>query len=194
MRLAKNLLTDRAAEEVHYYDTKKRTGRAISGPRIGSPVPLPYGVESLETMDANGGWIASAIDLVRFAAAFDVPSRCPILKDRSIRAMLARPAGPPGLDKHGQPKTAYYACGWQVRPVERRPGRVTKWHPGRLVGSETLLVCRSDQTNWAVLFNGDCTPDGKLFIDLIDPLLHGPADEITVWPRGNLFGKFYPSR
>src|SRR5262249_15241404 len=114
MRLAKNLLKDRAADEVHYYDTKKRTGRAISGPRIGRQVPLPYGVESLETMDANGGWIASAIDLVRFAAAFDVPSRCPILKEQSIRAMLARPPGPPGLDKRGRPKTAYYACGWQV--------------------------------------------------------------------------------
>ena len=28
-----------------------------------------YGVECLETMDANGGWIASAVDLARFAVA-----------------------------------------------------------------------------------------------------------------------------
>ena len=41
MRLGKNLFRDRAAGEVKYYDAKKRTGRAISGPKIGKQVPLP---------------------------------------------------------------------------------------------------------------------------------------------------------
>jgi N-acyl-D-amino-acid deacylase len=34
MRLGKNLLRDRAPDEVKYYDSGKRTGRAISGPNI----------------------------------------------------------------------------------------------------------------------------------------------------------------
>jgi N-acyl-D-amino-acid deacylase len=194
MRLGKNLLKDRAPEEVTYYDMRGRIGRAISGPQIGRPVPLPYGRECVETMDANGGWLASAIDLMRFGAAFDDPSRCPLLKKASIEAMFARPEGPPGLDEKGQPRAAYYACGWMVRPNDGQPGRTTKWHGGGLAGSEALFVCRGDGTNWAVLFNGDCNPDGRLFAGLIDPLLHRPADEIKGWPAGDLFAKYYPSR
>ena len=40
-----------------------------------------------------------------------------------------------------------------------------------------------------MLFNSDATKDGKAFADLIDPLLHKPADEIKDWPEGDLFQK-----
>ena len=80
--------------------------------------------------------------------------------------MLARPPGAPGLDEKGKPSESYYGCGWDVRP-EGKPGRVTKWHGGGLAGTESLLVCRSDGTNWAVLFNGDTSPDGKEFAGII---------------------------
>jgi CubicO group peptidase (beta-lactamase class C family) len=193
MRLGKNLLKDRAPDEVKYYDSKRRTGRAISGPQIGSEVPLPYGVECLETMDANGGWIASAVDLLRFTAALDDPVRCPILKAESIRSMLARPDGALGHERNGKPKAVYYACGWNVRPLEGKPGRVSKWHGGGLAGSEALLVSRSDNTSWAVLFNSDSAPDGKLFAGVIEPLLQKLTDEIRGWPDGDLFPTFYPS-
>ncbi len=193
MRLGKNLLKDRAPDEVRYYDSRRRTGRAISGPHIGKQVPLPYGVECVETMDANGGWIGSAIDLLRFAAAFDDPSRCPILKAESIRAMLARPDGALGHERNGKPKAVYYACGWNVRPVEGKPGRVTKWHRGDIAGTQAFLACRSDRTSWAVLFNGDRAPDGKLFASIIEPLLQKLTDEIKDWPDGDLFPNFYPS-
>jgi CubicO group peptidase (beta-lactamase class C family) len=190
MRLGMNLLKDRASSEVKYYDGKRRTGRAISGPKIGALVPLPYGVECLETMDANGGWIASAIDLVRFAAALDDPRKCPILREATIETMLAPPPGPVGHGPKGNPKESYYACGWDVRPVVRKPGKYTKWHGGLLAGTSTLLVCRDDGINWAVLFNSDADKDGKEFAGLIDPLMHKVADGIKAWPEGNLFSKF----
>jgi len=190
MRLGKNLLTDRAPGEVRYYDAQKRTGRAISGPEIGKQVPLPYGVECIESMDANGGWIASAVDLLRFATALDDPKKSPVLKEASILSMLAPPPGPVGHGPGGQPKEAYYACGWDVRPLARQPGRYTKWHSGGLAGSSTLLVCRDDGIDWAVLFNSDSDKQGKAFADLIDPLLHKPADEIKNWPDIDLFPRF----
>jgi N-acyl-D-amino-acid deacylase len=190
MQLGKNLLTDRAPGEVKYYDSGQRTGRAISGPKIGEEVPLPYGVECIETMDANGGWIASVVDLVRFAAALDDPKRCPILSEDSIRTMLAPPPGTVGHGPEGQPKPTYYACGWDVRPVVRQPGKYTKWHAGMLAGSSTLLVCRADGIDWAVLFNSNARKDGKEFADLIDPLLHKPASEIKDWPEIDLFQRF----
>ena len=117
MRLGKNLLKDRAAGEVKYYDSRHHTGRAICGPKIGAEVPLPYGVECIESMDANGGWIASAVDLVRFAAALDDPKRCPILSEDSLRMLLAPPPGAVGHRPNGRPKAVYYACGWEVRPA-----------------------------------------------------------------------------
>ena len=190
MRLGKNLLSDRAPGEVKYYDSRHRTGRAISGPKIGEEAPLPYGVECVETMDANGGWIASAVDLVRFAVALDDPKRSPILSQDSIETTLAPPPGPVGHDPKGRPKSDYYGCGWSVRPAARQPGKYTKWHGGMLAGSSTLLVCREDGIDWAVLFNSDAGKDGKEFADLIDPLLHKPADEIKDWPETDLFPRF----
>jgi CubicO group peptidase (beta-lactamase class C family) len=190
MRQGKNLLKDRAPGEVKYYDGRHRTGRAISGPRIGEKVPLPYGVECIETMDANGGWIASAVDLVRFAAALDDPKRCPILSEDSIRTMLAPPPGAVGHGPKGRPKPTYCACGWDVRPDVRQPGKYTKWHGGSLAGSSTLLVCRGDGINWAVLFNSDAGKDGKEFAGLIDPLLYKPANDIKDWPEIDLFPRF----
>jgi N-acyl-D-amino-acid deacylase len=190
MRLGKNLLRDRAPDEVKYYDGGHRTGRAISGPNIGKQVPLPYGVECIETMDANGGWIASAVDLVRFAVAFDDPNKCRVLSAASIRSMLAPPPGPVGHRPNGQPKESYYGCGWDVRPVVRPPGKYTKWHGGGLAGSSTLMVCRDDGINWAVLFNSDADKNGKDFVGLIDELLHRTADGIKDWPEGDMFPKF----
>jgi N-acyl-D-amino-acid deacylase len=191
MRLGKNLLRARAPEEVKYYDSRGRMGRAISGPQIGQQVPLPYGVECIETMDANGGWIASAVELVRFAKTFDDPGRCPLLDEAGIRAMLAPPAGAVGHRPDSKPKELYYACGWEVRPSPRFPGGYTKWHTGGLAGSSTLLVCRDDGINWAVLFNCDADKNNKAFADLIDPLLHRPADEIKSWPEIDLFPRFH---
>ena len=189
MQLGKNLLKDRAAGEVKYYDSRQRTGRATSGPKIGAEAPLPYGVECIESMDANGGWIASAVDLVRFAAALDDPKRSPILNVESIRTMLAPPPGSVGHGPKGRPKPVYYACGWEVRPAGQAD-KITKWHTGLLAGSSTLLVCRDDGIDWAVLFNRDAGKDGKDYAGLIDPLLHKPANEIKDWPEIDLFPRF----
>src|SRR6185295_18883724 len=68
MRLGKTLAAQRADGEVRYYDERDRTGLAVVG-TIGERVPTPYGAWSLEAMDAHGGWIGSAVDLVRFASA-----------------------------------------------------------------------------------------------------------------------------
>ena len=190
IRLGKNLLKDRAAGEVQYYDSKRRTGRAISGPEIGKQAPLPYGVECIESMDANGGWIASTVDLLRFATALDNPKKCPILKEESILAMLAPPPGPLGHTPAGKPKEVYYGCGWEVRPVARQPEKFTKWHTGGLAGTSTLLVCRNDGIDWAVFFNSDADKQGNAFADVIDPLLHKPADEVKNWPEIDLFSRF----
>jgi N-acyl-D-amino-acid deacylase len=176
MRLGKTLASERAPREVKYYFPKDGTGPAVVGPRLGKPVPVPYGTWYLEAMDANGGWIASAPDLVRFAAAHDHPG---VLHADSLQALFARPEGKVGINKEGKARDTYYGCGWQVHVMGK--GKITTWHTGFLGGTESLLVRRADGLTWAVLFNSS-GPGNQRLANLIDPLIHKAADEVRSWP------------
>ena len=184
MRLGKTLLKDRAPAEVRYYDEHERTGPCVFAGRLGEQVPLPYGTWCLEAMDSHGGWLASAADLVRFAAALDNPETCPLLKAESIETMFARPRGAAGRGPDGKPAPAYYGCGWMVRPVGLK---ANTWHAGALDGTSTLLVRRYDGLTWAVLFN---TRYGNLkdedLAGKIDPLVHEAVGKVKEWPHGTV--------
>ena len=182
MQLGRSWKSNLAREEVRYYDSKQRERPAVNGPRLEAKVPIVYGGENFEAFEAHGGWIASAIDLVRFASAFDAPSSSKLLKAEIIAAMFARPEGTAGFAADGRPKAAYYGCGWSVRPVGNG-GRANTWHTGSIAGTSTILVRRHDGLNWAVLFNTDSNPAGESLAGLIDPLVHGAADAVRRWPE-----------
>lgn len=182
MRIGHTLPEARARREVRYYDPGR--GPNVMNTRSSDEVPSPYGTFCLEATDAHGGWIASATDLVRFACAFDVPERCPILCPDSVSRMFARPDGPAGYESDGSPKAAYYACGWSVRPTGE--GKANHWHAGSLPGTVTLLVRRSDGLNWAVLFNQRADDSGLDYGD-IDPALHRAANRVKEWPDWDLW-------
>jgi len=169
MRLGRSLLEQRAPGEVRYYPVTGTPARPVFASVKGKEVPWPYGGFNLEAMDAHGGWLASAVDLVRFASSIDR-----VLDAKTQAVMVERPAK---LD----PKPAYYACGWMVRPVGTA-GKMNLWHAGSLPGTSTLLVRRHDGLVWAALFNDRSRGEGK-----IDPALHLAADAVTDWPRGDLF-------
>jgi len=179
---------ERAKGEVKYHDLNERVGPAVIGPQRGkNPVPLEYGGWYLEAMDAHGGWISSAPDLVRFASSLDDPKHCPILKAESIRTLFARPDGKAGENKKGEPAKLYYGCGWQVRVVNAKTGAIDTWHTGSLDGTGTILVRRHDGLSWAVLFNARENRAGKTLTTLIDPLVHEAADRVKQWPKRDLF-------
>jgi N-acyl-D-amino-acid deacylase len=183
MRLGHSLEKDAAPGEVHYYPLGDPQIKSMFGD--GRDLPICYGGEDIEALDAHGGWIASAPELVRFASAFERPDRCPILSAKSIAEMFARPKDT-GYDADHKPKAAYYADGWEVRPV--RGGKANTWHSGLLDGVSTLLVRRFDGLVWAVMFNRDYIEDGHRNLGgLIDPLLHPVADGIASWPEGREF-------
>ncbi len=92
MRLGRTRPEDRAPDEVRYYHPD--TAPSVFEADLGQPVPTPYGAWCLEAMDAHGGWLASVVDLARFATAFDVAEQCPILTRRCIEVMHARPPAP----------------------------------------------------------------------------------------------------
>jgi N-acyl-D-amino-acid deacylase len=180
-RLGRAMPEDRFKDEVRYYDASRGTGRCLYPPRAGERVPFPDGAANFEAYEAHGGWVASAADLVRFAAAFDNPKRCKVLSEAAIKTMWARPTGRAGFGANGEPRKAYYGCGWSVRPVGSG-GAANTWHNGLISGTSALLVRRFDDLNWAVLFNTDRGSNGKVLSDLIDPLVHRAADDVREWP------------
>jgi N-acyl-D-amino-acid deacylase len=191
MQLAHARPDSRPKTEVSYFDRDRRTGPCIYPPNVGQIVPLADGGFNIEGYEAHGGWIASAIDLVRFACAFDDPGRCPLLSADSIARMFERPRfTQDNGDGHDVP-AAYYGCGWNVRPVKQNS--MNTWHDGLLIpGSSTLLVRRSDGLTWAVLFNTDKGVNGTVLAGAIDPMLHRAADTVRAWPDTDLFPDYYP--
>jgi len=150
-------------------------------------VPQPYGGFHLEAMDAHGGWIASVVDLARFAAALHDPLHSPLLRPETFATMYAPPAAPVSRASDGKLAPTYYGCGWMVRP--KAAGKANYWHTGSLPGTATLLVRRADGLSWSVLFN-QRSEDKKLSDNEIDPALHRAADAVDKWPDHDLFSQF----
>ncbi|MFI0373588.1 serine hydrolase domain-containing protein [Actinomadura sp. 1N219] len=175
MRLGRTLT--KATGEVPYYST-------YTGPTVfdnsGKTVPYPYGAFNLENMDAHGGWLATAMDLTRFAGIYDGGTS--VLNASSITKAFAQPET--GINDNGY----YYGCGWLVRPVSGG-GRNT-WHDGSLSGTYTLLVRRHDGLSWAVLFDQRQERDAPSY-SAIDPLLHQAANAVTTWPSGDLTPDYF---
>jgi CubicO group peptidase (beta-lactamase class C family) len=171
MTLGRSLRENREKDEVTYYPGAAKPVKPVFENLQVNDVPAPYGGFCLEAMDSHGGWLASALDLVRFASSLDK-----VLNEKSLAAMIARPA-------NAGTAPVYYGCGWMIRPVGTE-GKMNTWHTGSLPGTTTLLVRRHDGLVWAVLFND------RLKDDRIDPALHKAADAVTEWPKGNLFEKY----
>ncbi|MFN0056437.1 MAG: serine hydrolase domain-containing protein [Planctomycetales bacterium] len=186
MRIGRTLPEGRADGEVYYYVDENPTGPAVMGDKIGAQVPWQYGGWNLEAMDAHGGWIASAPDLVRFASAFDDRPSSPLLTSDAVNAMFARPPGLAGFQADGTPRDMYYGLGWFVRP-KGSAGESNQWHTGSLDGTSTLLVRRHDRINWAILVNTRNTPNRQPPSAIIDGKLHEAADRVTEWPAHDLW-------
>lgn len=169
MRIGETLRT--APDEVRYHTPTPELVPSIFD-RAPGRVPPPYGGFYLEAMDAYGGWLTSASDLARFAAALDRPEQSHILKPETIQLMFSPPPPPVARAADGKLEPTWYGLGWQVRPVG--PDRVNTWHTGLLPGTWTLMVRRSDGWSWVALFN-QSGRDGKPYGE-IDAALHRAAN------------------
>jgi N-acyl-D-amino-acid deacylase len=187
MRIGASLDGKQAKGEVRYYTPNDEEGNSVF-PGTAGKVPWPYGGFHLEAMDAHGGWIASAVDLARFAAALDDPKRSPLLKPDTLETMYAAPPAPVSRRADGTLNATWYGCGWNVRPIGKS-GRANTWHNGSLPGTSTWLVRRWDGLSWAVLFN-QRSEDKALPDSAIDGAMHRAADSVTEWPKENMFDRF----
>lgn len=180
MRIGKGHRSERLPDEVVYYTPGDRMVRSVFSKDGSKPVPAAYGFNSPETMDAHGGWIASAIDLMRFAAALDGTAKTQLLAPDSLKQMYARPAPPLGVNADGTPSDVYYALGWSVRPTNTG---ANYWHMGGMPGASTVFVRLSTGLSWALLVNRDDAGD-------LDRLMHRAAGTVRTWPLQDLFGVY----
>ncbi len=167
MRIGRTLLEGRAEGEVRYYD-----GRWVPCVFPGmTDCPFPYGGFYLEAMDSHGGWIASAIDLLRFVTAIDGRRPPAFLKPETVNLMIS---------PYWPGPTSYYAMGWGVQVV----GEEANWdHNGSLPGTSTFLFRQYNGLAWALLFNINPVPPLNRAIQQI-------TDQVREWPTHDLFGQY----
>ena len=184
MRLGKTRLRDRAPDEVRYYAIHDSPVPSVFPEDKENKVPWPYGGWNLEAMDSHGGWIGSAVDLVRFASSIDFPQGKPLLTENSKRMMEARREPSLNWDDGSEPAGYFYACGWEARQ-QGNAGPVDYSHSGYLDGMWAWIARRHDGTSIAVLFNGSPNAAGPL----IDAL-NAAANGISEWPDRDLFPQY----
>jgi CubicO group peptidase (beta-lactamase class C family) len=178
-RMATGFTTTPQSGEVHY--ASQYTGPTVLDDS-GTVVNAPYGTFSLRIHDANGGWLASAVDLARWAATFD--SGNTVLNSTSINRVFAVPS-PTGVNADGW----YYGLGWAVRPVSGGTGRNT-WHTGSFPGTYSIMVRTYEGMSWAAVFNRRDDSSGLSYAD-IDPALWAAARAVTSWPTHNLWSTYF---
>ena len=183
MKLGRTRLANRAAGEVVYHTLATDQRYKSVFPEEKQLVEEPYGEFYLEALDAHGGWIASAADLVRFAATLDGQRPTRILKPESI-AKTESLSDPPIYLANNR-KDRYYGLGWVI--VSQPQGKYW-FHDGLLAGTRTLLIRYRHGIVMTLLFNGQ-TRDVQPFFAEFGQTLVKAADEVKHWPRGDLFSQ-----
>jgi dihydroorotase len=191
-RLGRTLPAEAVPGEARYYDPEPWTGSAVVGPNLGEQVPWPYGGWSLEVMDSHGGWIASAVDLARFLAAYQKPDDHSLVSQDEAVAMWAPPPGGVGHHADGRPRERVYGLGWVVRRASG--GRIVRvQHGGTFSGTSSLIVLRRDGLAWVVLTNTRHTKVGHGELSaLLDPMLQELLHQVETWPEEDLFPRYFP--
>ena len=183
MRMGGSLLEDRAVGEVRYYSYSGAPIVRSVVPDNSRWVPRPYGGFYLEAMDSHGGWIGSAIDLMRFVTALDGSRSTAFNPPESLALSLSRPKPPLWV---GTP--SYYGMGWSVRPMG---DDAIWWHSGSLDGTVSILVRTHYGMSWAALFNSRPRGSEKFLAELIQGISQ-EANRVVRWPDHDLFEAYAP--
>ncbi|MEV0621818.1 serine hydrolase domain-containing protein [Nonomuraea sp. NPDC050404] len=174
MRLGGSLRSEAAPGEIAY--ESQYTNKSVVD-TSGTTVPYPYGGFNMPNQDANGGWLASGVDLVRWTLALDKPGT--VLSSASIAKLIAKPEI--GINEYG----SWYGGGWWVRQVT---GHVNTWHNGSMPGTFTYLARLQNGFSYAVLFNRR-EETGSLDYDTIDDDMN--KVKVSSWPTTDLTSRYF---
>lgn len=177
LRLGRSLRSEAFSTEVTY--ASKYTHKSVVD-ESGADVPYPYGGFNMPNQDANGGWLASAVDMVKWGFAFDAAG--PVLNSTSISRVFAKPEI--GVNANG----SWYGLGWSVR--NNNAGGLNTWHNGSMPGTFSFLARVQNGVSYCAIFNRreeEGTPD----FDAIDPILGEAIGTVKTWPTTDLSPRYF---
>lgn len=150
-----------------YIGSSKKDGRRYKEVvYYGDKNTNPYRLQ-MSRMDSHGGWIASVVDLMRFAVRVDGnPVKKDILKSKSIKAMQSSSYG------------GRFGKGWVLS------GSLMQ-HNGRMSGTRALLKLMDNGIYYAYAvnkYNGEDDPQSDM-VEAIEKAIN----EIKYWPTIDLF-------
>jgi N-acyl-D-amino-acid deacylase len=179
MRLGNTLAEGRLANEVVYYFSE--SGRSVF-PDTPEVLPMQYGGRwVLDAGDAAGGWVASAIDFVKFLNGIDGRRGSRLLSEESVAAMTARSEVPEFLQA-----PAWYGLGLMVRPIGNG---ANWWHTGGNDGNLAFYARTASGYSWVVLFNAS-PKEEELRAAILAELDRGLSEaftRVTNWPAADQF-------
>ena len=182
MAIGGTTLEERMPGEVRYYSPPGLAHRPSVYPGQGF-VPVGYGSMYMRSLDAHGGWIASAQDLVRFALAVDGTRGPSLLSPDAITSMETTQR--PQTEAAGAGNVpGGFGLGWNTE----RAGDGYDWsHAGALEGSNcSWLVRKADGSTLGFVFNSLPENYGGFFGDIIPRMQELLSGDIA-WPEGDLF-------
>ncbi|GAB3846464.1 hypothetical protein GCM10028822_06590 [Hymenobacter terrigena] len=142
--------------------------RMLSCYNPGRQVPAAYGGFQIEAMNAHGGWLFTARDLVRLALAADGFASPPDLISTATLRTMTEPSA----------TAAGYAKGWMVDGS-------SWWHTGQLDGTASIVMRTASGYTWAILLN---TSNGSAqFWQELKALGWTWPAGATSWPTHDLF-------
>ena len=172
MQLGGSFYEDKLPNEVRYYQPgDAQPEESFDG--SGRLLPKTYGGNDMKVLGAAGGWIASAIDLMKLIVVIDQNQKVKdILSEESINQMTM--VNPEKLDPLGWRKTN--ASGeW--------------WRTGTLPGTSALVKRQPDGLSWVILSNTSTYKGPHLALEM-DRLMTQVLTRADAWPDYNLFS-FY---
>lgn len=175
MQIGKNMVVNRAMNEVAYYDHGKALAR-LSVYGTGDFAPRTYDGSNIEGLGAAGGWIATPAQLLKIVMAIDgMDSKKDILSFETIEMMTSN------VEQGGSP------FGW--RGVDDKGNW---WRTGTLAGTSALVMRQPDGINFAVVLNSS-TYSGSRFTTEINKAMKKALSNIEEWPTHDLLQYYEPT-
>ncbi len=182
--IAKALLSQRAVDEVKYYDYPNaplQTTLVVPGAIM--PAARPYNWW-LEMADSYGGLLGNAVEVLKYENMLEGrrPGTTPLLNSATLAAMVARPV--PAV----WPATGVNWVGLSWR-FSTTTGGQNWWHSGGAPGTRNLTLRRQDGRNWVVLMNSRPLDEDAILDEIFDAFLAAQA-KVKAWPTHDLYADF----
>ena len=174
MRIGRNFYEMRYPGETVYFDRRGAEYR-LSCDGTGQMVPRQYGGTDIEALGAAGGWVASAVDLMKFMTHIDGYTGVIDFLD------------PYSIEKMTCPAEPYLSpIGWR-----ETHGDGVWWRTGTLAGSSALMVRQNDGVSWVVLMNTSTWKGSRFSPDIYRMMVKALAT-VDEWPNVDLFNLRLP--